>query len=95
LEKNSIGGLMIDLTKLTEEELKYINDRYDSIEEYQKLKLKEYLRSTDYCVIKMYETVIQGGSIIEMLKEYKEVLSKRKEARQLINELEIGEGNGE
>ena len=49
---------------------------------------KEYLRETDYVVIKMYEIVAQGGSIIEMLKEYKEVLSKRKEARALINELE-------
>ena len=78
---------MIDITKLTEEELKYINDKYDSIEEYQKLKLKEYLNETDYVIIKMYETAVQGGSIIEMLKEYKEVLSKRKEARQLINEL--------
>ena len=49
---------------------------------------KQYLRETDYVVVKMYETVAQGGSIIEMLKEYKEVLSKRKEARALINELE-------
>ena len=50
--------------------------------------LKEYLKETDYAIIKMYETVVQGGSILEMLKEYKEVLSKRKEARKLINELE-------
>ena len=54
----------------------------------KEILLKEYLRDTDYCVIKMYETVVQGGSIIEMLKEYKEVLTKRKEARALINELE-------
>ena len=78
---------MIDITKLTEEELKYINDKYDSIEEYEKLKLKEYLKETDYAIIKMYETVVQGGSIIEMLKEYKEVLANRKEARARINEL--------
>ena len=52
---------------------------------------KEYLRKTDYTIIKMYETVVQGGSIIEMLKEYKEVLSKRAEARKLINELEQSE----
>lgn len=52
---------------------------------------KQYLRETDYVVIKMYETFAQGGSIIEMLKEYKEVLSKRKEARKLINELEQSE----
>ena len=82
---------MIDITKLTEKELEYINAKYASIEKYEMLKLKEYLRDTDYCVIKMYETFVQGGSIIEMLKEYKEVLSKRAEARKLINELEQSE----
>lgn len=49
---------------------------------------KQYLKDTDYAIIKMYETVVQGGSIIQMLAEYKEVLSKRKEARKQINELE-------
>lgn len=52
---------------------------------------KQYLSETDYAIIKMYEEVVQGGSIIEMLKEYKEVLINRDEARQLINELETGE----
>ena len=33
-------------------------------------------------------TIVQGGSIIEMLKEYKKVLSQREEARTRINELE-------
>ena len=79
---------MIDITKLTEKELEYINAKYTSIEKYEMLKLKEYLRDTDYCVIKMYETVIQGGSILEMLKEYKEVLTQRTKARARINELE-------
>ena len=79
---------MIDITKLTEKELKYINAKYTSIEKYEMLKLKEYLRDTDYCVIKMYETVVQGGSILEMLKEYKEVLTQRTKARARINELE-------
>ena len=59
--------------------------------ETKKIICKQYLRETDYVVIKMYETVAQGGSIIEMLKEYKEVLSKRKEARARINELEQSE----
>ena len=60
---------------------------YDEVKA-KEILLKEYLNETDYIIIKMYETVAQGGSIIEMLKEYKEVLSKRKEARTLINELE-------
>ena len=32
--------------------------------------------------------VVQGGSILEMLKEYKEVLTQRTKARTRINELE-------
>lgn len=67
-------------------------DSYFYLNEIEKKKM--YLRETDYCIIKMYETVVQGGSIIEMLKEYKEVLTKRKEARQLINELEREAENG-
>ena len=58
------------------------------IEDYKIQELKQYLKDTDYTVIKMYEMAIQGESIIELLKEYKEILSKRKEARNLINELE-------
>ena len=50
-------------------------DSYFYLNEIEKKKM--YLRETDYVIIKMYETVIQGGSIIEMLKEYKEVLTKR------------------
>ena len=61
-------------------------DPYFYLNEIEKKKM--YLRETDYIIIKMYETVIQGGSIIEMLKEYKEVLTKREEARKKINELE-------
>lgn len=79
---------MIDVTILTNEELKYINDKYDSIEEYKKLKLKEYLKNTDYCVVKMYEKAMQGEPIEEMQKEYKEILINREEARKQINELE-------
>lgn len=90
---------MIDITKLTEKELKYINAKYSSIEKYKIIRLKDYLRDTDYCVIKMYETAIQGGSIIEMIKEYKEILSKRAEARKEINKLEqdlkVKENNNE
>lgn len=71
----------------------YINENINKnglLEEKQaKIEIcKQYLKETDYAIIKMYETVIQGGSIIEMLKDYKEILSNRKEARQLINELE-------
>lgn len=49
---------------------------------------EQYLKETDYVVIKLYEKVVQGGNIIELLKECKEILSKREEARKKINELE-------
>ena len=61
-------------------------DSYFYLNEVEKKKM--YLRETDYVVIKMYETVIQGGSVIEMIKEYKEVWSKRAEEKKKINELE-------
>jgi antirestriction protein len=63
-------------------------DQYGDNKESRIASYKQYLSETDYAIIKMYEEVVQGGSIIEMLKEYKEILAKRKEARQLINELE-------
>ena len=74
----------ISLTNSSEEEKNVLRVMY----------CRQYLNNTDYTIVKMYENVIQGGSIIEMLKEYKEVLAKRKEARRLINELETGEKNG-
>ena len=71
----------------------YINDNINKNslleERIARIELcKQYLKDTDYAIIKMYEEFVQGGSIIQMLTEYKEVLSKRKEARQLINQLE-------
>lgn len=74
----------------------YINENIDKnglLEEKQaKIELcKQYLKETDYAIIKMYETAMQGGSILEMLKEYKQILINREEARRLINELEKSE----
>ena len=66
----------------TEEEILKLNNKKRIQEQ------KEFLNETDYIIIKMSEEFVQGGSIIKMLSEYKEVLSKRKEARTLINELE-------
>lgn len=74
---------------ISEEEFYNMYDK--SIYDYNYFKvheIKKYLRDTDYIVIKMYETAIQGGSIIEMLKEYKDILSKRAESRKEINKLE-------
>ena len=67
----------------------YTQDEILKINNKKKIEdLKDYLQNTDYVVIKMYEAGIKGNSIEEMLKEYKEVLFKREEARKQINELE-------
>ena len=58
------------------------------IEDYRIQDLKKYLQDTDYIIIKMYEKAVQGGNVIELLKECKEILAKREEARKQINELE-------
>lgn len=71
---------------ISEEEFYNMYDK--SIYDYNYFKvyeIKKYLQYTDYIFIKMYETAIQDYSIIKMLKEYKEVLSKKSEARILIN----------
>lgn len=74
---------------MSEEEFYKIYDK--SIYNYNYFRiqeLKKYLQDTDYIIIKMYEKVVQGGNVIELLKECKEILAKREEARKQINELE-------
>lgn len=69
---------------------KYYNDYLVMCETDIKTKefiYKQYLNETDYVVIKMYEAAVQGGSILKMLEEYKQVLINRKEAREQINKL--------
>lgn len=52
-------------------------------------KLKQYLSSTDYVITKLNEAKIEDEELFNSLKiEYNEVLTKRKEARIRINELE-------
>ena len=52
-------------------------------------KYKDYLSSTDYVISKLNELKLEDdGEFEEAKEEYKEVLFKRKEARNKINELE-------
>ena len=52
-------------------------------------KYKDYLSSTDYVIAKLNELKLEDDGEFEKAKEeYKEVLVKRKEARNKINELE-------
>ena len=58
--------------------------RSNEINEYQ-----QYLNDTDYVITKLNEAKIEDENLFNSLKEkYAEVLTKRKEARAKINELE-------
>lgn len=65
-----------------------INGKNFTYKDYLIQEQKQYLNETDYAIIKMYETAMQGRSISDMLTEYKEVLINRENARALINALE-------
>ena len=57
--------------------------------EWEIKKLKRYLTDTDYIITKLNEAKIEDEELFNSLKiEYNEVLTKRKEARKRINELE-------
>lgn len=82
----------------------YINNEIVEIEdpevvntiEYQNMikeqeidELKKYLSDTDYVITKLNEAKIEDEELFNSLKiEYNEILTKRKEARVRINELE-------
>lgn len=57
--------------------------------EWEIKKLKRYLNDTDYVITKLNEAKIEDDEIFNSLKtEYSDILTKRKEARVRINELE-------
>ena len=52
-------------------------------------ELKKYLSDTDYVITKLNEAKIEDEDLFNSLKtEYSDILTKRKEARVRINELE-------
>lgn len=57
--------------------------------EWEIKKLKRYLSDTDYVITKLNEAKIEDEKLFNSLKtEYSDILTKRKEARARINELE-------
>ena len=57
--------------------------------EWEIKKLKRYLNDTDYVITKLNEAKIEDENLFNSLKtEYSNILTKRKEARIRINELE-------
>lgn len=61
---------------------------YNSIEEYEKIKnereAKQYLKETDYIVIKSYEYKLTGQ---ELDKDYNSIFKKREQMRNVIRNL--------
>lgn len=81
-----------DYIEITEEEfVSHCNNSTLTKEEIKQKEIytyKQYLFNTDYIVIKMAEIMSDGGSVEELKERYKDELSKRKEYREKINELE-------
>lgn len=73
------------------DDLEVINsDEYKNMLKEQEIDLlKQYLSDTDYIITKLNEAKIEDEELFNSLKqEYAEILTKRKEARVRINELE-------
>lgn len=76
--------------KYTEEQIKNILTIYDSVEEmektYAKQEAEQYLKDTDYVVIKIQEYSILNK---EIDNDYTEILKKREEYRNILRSLEV------
>lgn len=72
----------------TDEQKENILRHYNSIEEYERITLereaRQYLKDTDYIIIKAYEYFLAGK---ELEKDYAEQMKKREEMRTIIRNL--------
>ena len=59
-----------------------INDEY--VIAFEKYEAIEYLKSTDWIIVKISEKQIEGVDISDLLNKYKEQFDKRKELRELL-----------
>lgn len=73
----------------TDEQKENILRHYNSIEEYERITLereaRQYLKDTDYIIIKAYEYFLAGK---ELEKDYAEQINKREQMRNIIRNLE-------
>lgn len=71
----------------TAEQKENILKHYNSIEEYEKIKAereaRQYLKETDYIIIKSYEYKLTGKALD---KNYNEILEKREQMRNIIRD---------
>ena len=77
------------LVKVDDIELQATEEYKQEIKNNEIADLKRYLDNTDYVVAKLNEAKIEDEELFEELKvKYAEILTKRKQARARINELE-------
>lgn len=77
------------LVKVDDIELQATEEYKQEIKNNEIADLKRYLDNTDYVIAKLNEAKIEDEEFFEELKvKYVEILTKRKQARARINELE-------
>ena len=77
------------LVKVDDIELQATEEYKQEIKNNKIADLKNYLDNTDYVIAKLNEAKIEDEELFEELKvKYAEILTKRKQARARINELE-------
>ena len=77
------------LVKVDDIELQATEEYKQEIKNNEIADLKNYLDNTDYVIAKLNEAKIEDEELFEKLKvKYAEILTKRKQARARINELE-------
>lgn len=77
------------LVKVDDIELQATKEYKQEIKNNKIADLKRYLDNTDYVIAKLNEAKIEDEKLFEELKvKYAEILTKRKQARARINELE-------
>lgn len=77
------------LVKVDDIELQSTEEYKQEIKNNEIADLKRYLDNTDYVIAKLNEAKIEDEELFEELKvKYAEILTKRKQARARINELE-------
>lgn len=78
-----------EIVEVEDPEVVNTTEYKNTLKEQEIDKLKRYLSDTDYVITKLNEAKIEDEELFNSLKiEYNEVLTKRKEARIRINELE-------
>ena len=78
-----------EIVEIEDQEIVNTIEYQNTLKEQEIDELKKYLSSTDYVITKLNEAKIEDEELFNSLKtEYSDILTKRKEARVRINELE-------